>query len=203
MKKVAALTAVLSMTLPTAQILAQNIAAVSGSGSISTTRPLPAQTLKPNLDWSRISKLPPGTVIVIGWPGSRFTKLDFMSASDDALTGLDVSDDTLPAQVVKQLRKTARVHPNYLLRPPPPGTMLVFDNDFYLERSEIFLGGRKVADLRQIVRTIPRADVERDAATLTILPIPKRMPTVAKVWIGVAAAIAALRIIVSQLVPYT
>ena len=126
-----------------------------------------------------------------------------MSASDDALTGLDVSDATLPAQVVKQLRKIARVHPTYLLRPPPPGTMRVFDNDFYLERSDIFFGGRKVADLRQIVRTIPRADVDRDATTLTILPIPKGMPTLAKICLGVAAALAAIGIIVSQLMPYT
>jgi hypothetical protein len=65
------------------------------------------------------------------------------------------------------------------------------------------LGGRKVADLRQIVRTIPRADLERDAATLTVLPVPRSMPIVAKVWIGVAVAIAVFGIIVSQLVPYT
>jgi hypothetical protein len=202
-KKLAALTAILSMTFPTAHILAQNIAAVDGSGSISSTRSPRDQAVKPNLDWSQISKLPPGTVIVIGWTGSRFTKLDFLSASDDALTGLDLSDDTLPAQVVKQLRTTARFHPNYLLRPLPPGTMLVFDNDFYLNKFEIFYGGRKVADVRQIVRTIPRVDMERDAVTLTILPIPKRMPAAAKLCIGVAVAIAALGLIVSKMVPET
>ena len=203
MKRVAALVAVMSMTLPTAQILAQNTAAIGGSGGISTTRPLPVQNVKLSPDWSRISKLPPGTVIIIGWEASTFTRLDVVSANDDELTGLDLSDSSLPAQVVKQLRKTARVHPNYLLRPLPPGTMLVFDNEFYLKSSEIFLNRQKVADLRQIVRTIPRADLERNAATLTILPLTRRMSMGAKICIGVAVAFAALAVIGRHLVPET
>jgi hypothetical protein len=201
-KRVAALTAVLSMTLPTAQILAQNTAAIGGSGGISTTRPLPAQNVKPSLDWSRISKLPPGTVIIIGWPASTVTKLDVLSANDDELIGLDLSDSALPAQAAKQLRKAARVHADYFLR-APPGTILVFDNEFYLKSSEIFLDGQKVADLHQILRRIPRADVERDATTLTILPVPKGMSMAAKICIGVAVAIAAFGVIVWHLVPET
>jgi hypothetical protein len=81
--------------------------------------------------------------------------------------------------------------------------LLVFDNEFYLKSSEIFLDGQKVADLHQILRRIPRADVERDATTLTILPVPKGMSMAAKICISVAAAIAAVGVIVWHLVPET
>jgi len=202
MKSVAALTAILSLTVPTVPILAQNADPIGGGRGTSATRTLPTQTVKPVVDWSRISKLSPGTVIVIGWSESTFTRLDVVSANDDELIALELSDKGLPGPVVKQLRKVAKSHPSYFVRPRSPGTTMLMGSDVSVESSEVFLHDEKVADWQEIVRTFARVDVER-ATTLTILPPAKGMPLGAQICIVVSVAVAAFAIIVAHLIPYT
>jgi len=151
--------------------------------------------------WAQIQRLVPGTKIMVRKPGVTLLTHRFLSANEDTLKTLAVSD--MAVQFAKQLHKAAATHPEYFLQPTPAGTRIVLDDHVSLKDAAVFVDGRRVADLQEFVVTISCREIENGSATVSMVPVANRLPLSVKVLIGAAIAIVAFGIIVRQLVPYT
>lgn len=108
--------------------------------------------------WLRVRKLPPGAEIIVtvegAQPGGRY----LVRADESDLTVLNVAAPQLPAAAKDVLRDVASNHPEYLSSAQQGGTV-VLEKRLRLQRDGVFIDGRKVAELGQIVETIARRDV--------------------------------------------
>ena len=115
------------------------------------------QIAEPNSNWSRASKLAPGTEIVVTVRTSQPGKRYFVQADESELTVLNLSNPTLPAAATRVLRDIASNHREYFERAEKGGTFLL--DNVRLVPDGVFVADRKVADLGQIIEAIARNDV--------------------------------------------
>jgi hypothetical protein len=111
-----------------------------------------------NADWSRVIELAPGTEIVVTTRGSSRASRVVVAANDSDLTVIDANILALPPAARSVLRDQASTHPEYFLA-AQSGSQFVFENDVRLGRDGVFVAGRKVADVAQLIETVARKDV--------------------------------------------
>ena len=108
-------------------------------------------------DWSRVSSLRPGTPIRLEAPGLADTDHHFVLADQLELIVLDLANPALPDPVRRSLLKMATDHPEYF----PlvfTGSRFVQD-DVRVGPEGVLLRDRKLVEIAQIVKRIPRTDV--------------------------------------------
>jgi hypothetical protein len=110
-----------------------------------------------DVEWSRVRKLAPGREITLTIKGSHTARLYFVSADDSRLTGLNLTDPTLPAAAIRALREIASQHREYFERVAKGGTFV--QDNVRLASAGLFVSDRKVADFHHLVETRPRQDV--------------------------------------------
>jgi hypothetical protein len=119
---------------------------------------LDSQAESSDVRWLRVRKLAPGAEIIVtvegAQPGGRYV----VRADESDLTVLNVADPQLPTAVKGVLRDAASNHPEYFSSAQQGGTV-VLEKRLRLQRDGVFIGGRKVVELGQIVETIAREDV--------------------------------------------
>ena len=108
-------------------------------------------------NWLRVGELAPATEVALtvkgSQPGSRYVVLTDQSG----VTVLDLTSPTLPAPATRVLRDLASRHPEYFAALQQSGGF--GENNVRVGRDGVFVAGRKVSDLGQIVQTIARNDV--------------------------------------------
>jgi hypothetical protein len=119
-----------------------------------TTVPMTAQEpLDPN--WSRLRKLAPGTELIVTVKGSLPAKRYSVAWDDSALTVLNLSAPTLPDAARNVLRDVATTRPEYFPA-AKKGGLCVLERNVRVGPGGVFVDGRRVADLQQVVETSAR-----------------------------------------------
>jgi hypothetical protein len=109
-------------------------------------------------EWSRVQQLAPGTSIAVTVHGLPPRERQVVSVSESGLMMLNTADSTLPSDVQQTLRAVAVSHPEYLWR-APLGNTTILQKSISLQRDGVFLDGRKLASLSDILETTARRDV--------------------------------------------
>lgn len=108
-------------------------------------------------NWSRVGELLPATQIALRIKGSQSHSYYLVFTDASGITVLDLTNQTLPAPASRVLRDMASHHPESFSALSRNGA-LVQDN-VRVERDGVFVAGRRVADLEEVVQTFARSDV--------------------------------------------
>jgi len=125
---------------------------------------LPAQAqprypYPPNVfDWSHVAAIAPGTKVAVsavglGGQDSQY----FISATDRELTLLVLGNVDLPRPAKEFVIKLADTHPDVFMSPQK--WVEYRDGPVRVNSDGVFLRGRKVADLSQVIRVVRAGDV--------------------------------------------
>jgi hypothetical protein len=117
-------------------------------------------------NWSRVRNVRSGTEVIVtvrGWSsdGRRSVALDdryVVLVNDSGLTLLSLASTRLPGSAAAVLRDVASNHPDYFPA-AQQGRGYLLKNNVRIGPAGVFMGGRRVAELGQVVEGIPRADV--------------------------------------------
>jgi hypothetical protein len=110
-----------------------------------------------NAGWSSVRRLAPGTEITLTVKNRVLGIRYVLSADDSMLMVLDLTSPSLLPDAKQRLQRLAEAHPH------------AFDNaragafveaDLFIDASGVFVNHQKVAELGEIVRRVPRSDVE-------------------------------------------
>ena len=108
-------------------------------------------------NWSRVRTLASGTEIIVTVQGAPPDRRYFVAAGESEVTILNLTDSTLRRTVTRALLDIASNHPEYFLAAQKGET---FENDDVRVAGDgVFVAGRKIADVGQIVESIARTDV--------------------------------------------
>ena len=126
---------------------------------VVTTVPMTAQERAPaDPHWSRLRKLAPGTELIVtirgSLPGDRYA----VAWDASALTVLKLAAPTLPAVAKDVLREVASTHPEYFPA-AQKGQLFVLDRSVNVGPRGVFVDGRKIANLQQVIETSARQEV--------------------------------------------
>ena len=122
------------------------------------TRAAMREALRARSDWSRVRKLAPGTEVVVTVRGSKPGKRSLVLADESDLTVLNLTVPTLPRAATRLLQNIASSHdPDVFVGTATSGRFV--DQDVRVAPDGVFVAGRKVADLGQVVEHIARIDV--------------------------------------------
>jgi hypothetical protein len=118
-------------------------------------------------DWSHVAAIAPGTKVVVsavglGGQDSQY----FISATDRELTLLALANADLPRAASKFVIKLAGTHPDIFM--VPQRWFEYRDGSARVNPDGVFVGGRKVADLSDITKTIRAGDVAEVSAELRV-----------------------------------
>ena len=108
-------------------------------------------------DWSRVSRLTPGSEVVVTVKGSQPTTRNFVLADEADLVVLNLADPTIPRAATRVLLDLTSHHPEYFAGTPKAAVFV--SDDVRVGRDGVFVAGRKIADLGQIVEHIAHDDV--------------------------------------------
>ncbi len=108
-------------------------------------------------DWSRVARLRPGAMIHLTTTGSPQVRRHVVRADDVTLTVLDVAHPALTDGVGKRLLEIAVEHPSALMQARQIA-MFVW-GDLRIGPDGLFVAGRKILNLDEILVTVPRSDV--------------------------------------------
>ena len=108
-------------------------------------------------NWTRVRKLKPGTEVLVSTRSSDLGRRCVVSATESDLTVLNLTE-SLGEEVADVLRRVAWEHPEYFARVRARATFLL-EKNVQLAPEGVLVAGRKVADLKQIIESITRADV--------------------------------------------
>src|SRR5262245_46105017 len=108
-------------------------------------------------DWSRVSRLQPAAEITVALNGAPPASRYFVTANDSALVVLNLTTPALSSSTARTLRDMAAQHPDHIV--PALSTGAFRQGDVTIGRDGVFVSDRKVAELGQILETIPRGDV--------------------------------------------
>lgn len=111
----------------------------------------------PKGDWSRVARLARASTIKVTLNGGKPTSRNFVAAGESELVVLNLTDATLPRQVRRTLRSLASDRPKDLFR-VSHGQALT-EGHVRLGPDGVFLDGRKVAALEQVVELSARSNV--------------------------------------------
>jgi hypothetical protein len=125
-----------------------------------------AQQLPSNRhDWTHVKKITAGTRVRIavrgvspGVPDLVLDKQYVVHGDDSGLVVLNLGTVRLPVQVMDALRDAAARHPEYFSA-AAQGRSIRLPNQTLIERSGLFVSGRRVCELRDILNHITRDDV--------------------------------------------
>ena len=122
------------------------------------TRAAMREALRARSDWSRVRKLAPGTEVVVTVRGSKPGKRSLVLADESDLTVLNLTVPTLPRAATRLLQNIASSHdPDVFVGTATSGRFV--DQDVRVAPDGVFVAGRKVADLGQVVEHIARNNV--------------------------------------------
>jgi len=108
--------------------------------------------------WSRVRELASGTEVTVTVKGSQPGKRYVVLANESGLTSLNLTAVGLQFPAARVLLDMASHHPENLLAAHTGRT--VEQDNVRVGPDGVFMAGRKVADLGQVVETIARIDVE-------------------------------------------
>ena len=108
-------------------------------------------------DWSRVARLRPGAMIHLTTTGSPQVRRHVVRADDVTLTVLDVAHPALTDGVGKRLLEIAVEHPSALMQARQIA-MFVW-GDLRIGPDGLFVAGRKILNLDEILVTVPLSDV--------------------------------------------
>src|SRR5215470_9831670 len=107
-------------------------------------------------NWSRVRTIIPGTRISVGIAGPDEVEQYFLDATDDAITLLDLTHRDLPRDARQTLIRIAEIRP--LLFTATKWTEAT-DGRIRVNQDGVFVKGRRIVALDDIVKTIDRGDV--------------------------------------------
>jgi hypothetical protein len=108
-------------------------------------------------DWSRVRELQAPAEITVTTRRSRASTRIFIAADESRVVALNLSSPALPQPSIRLFHAMAAQHPQAFLTVGTTGGLV--QDDVRVGREGVFVAGRKVADLEEIVVTIPREDV--------------------------------------------
>ena len=108
-------------------------------------------------NWPRVAGLTPGREIFVEALGDRAATRIFVTADESELIVLDLAGPPLNSTVRRALREVASTHPEYFLQ-LSAGSRFVQDN-VRLAPDGVFLEDRKVAEISDVVKQIPRPEI--------------------------------------------
>jgi hypothetical protein len=108
-------------------------------------------------DWSRVSRLAPGTAVTVTATGARGQRY-VIDAGDAGLTVLNLTDPTLSGSVIKVLRDVATHHPAWF-QAARAGQSFQLEKGVRIGPDGLWVSGRTAADWSGIVTEITRRDV--------------------------------------------
>ena len=111
----------------------------------------------PESDWSRVAQVVPGGEIAVTLKRAQAMSRYFVSSDASSLTVLNLADRALPPVATRALREMASRHPENFAA--VRGRASFADGDVRIGRDGVFVGGRKAAELAQVVETLARNDV--------------------------------------------
>jgi hypothetical protein len=117
-----------------------------------------AQSDRPaRFGWAAIRTLGPGTEVIVAVKGSPPVERYVVGTDESNLTLLNLSDPTLSRAVTRVLLSLASAHPEYLTGTSRAGQFV--DHDVRAGPDGVFEGGRRVAEIGQLVQTFTQSDV--------------------------------------------
>jgi hypothetical protein len=112
---------------------------------------------RPESDWSRVAQIAPGAEIVVTLTRARAMTRSFVSANASTVTVLNLTNAALPPVAIRVLREMAARQPENFAAMRGSASFAV--GDVRVGRDGVFVGGRKAAELAQVVETLARNDV--------------------------------------------
>ena len=140
----------------------------------------PPNAPAPQSDWARVTALL-GTEVTIETAGGPPATRTIVAADDARLTTLNLTSPVFPAKARRALLRMAGRFPPQIAA--MTGTVDLEDESVLLTPDGLFVDGRKVADLREVVETVDRKDVREIA-------IHRRRGSIAGAVLGAGAGFA-------------
>jgi hypothetical protein len=116
---------------------------------------IPPRSEKSRTDWAPVIRLRPGGDIILTVRGQPAATRRLLFADSEELTLLDVSGPTLPKDVRKVLLDFAEDRPLTLLAAQTGELQL--SHGLRVTPAGIFLADNRVAELAEVIRSVPRA----------------------------------------------
>jgi hypothetical protein len=110
-------------------------------------------------DWSRVGRLQPAAEITVTLRGASPVPRYFVTADDSTLVVLNLTLASLPSSAAHSLRDMAAQHPDHVLAAQKTGAFR--QNNVQIGRDGIFVSDRKIAELDEIVESVPRDRVRQ------------------------------------------
>ena len=108
--------------------------------------------------WSKVRKLNPGAEITLTTSSQQQGVRYVLAVDESGMVVLNLSGRSIPRHVVDALRTTAVDHPQYFSE-AEHGRAIALDRDISLDRDGVFVVGRNVARLDQLVERVDRAQI--------------------------------------------
>lgn len=108
-------------------------------------------------NWPRVTRLAPGREIFVEARGGRAASRIFVTADESELIVLDLTHASLTSEVRRVMRDGVKTHSEYFLH-VFAGSRIVHGK-VRLAPDGIFVSDRKVAEISDVVKRIPRTDV--------------------------------------------
>lgn len=109
-------------------------------------------------EWSRVRHLAPGTELIVTIKDSQPAPRRFVMGDESDLLVLNLNDPALPAAARDVLSDIASTHPEYFPA-AEKGGRFVLARDVAVGPDGVFVAGRKVADLVQVIERYRRPDI--------------------------------------------
>jgi hypothetical protein len=170
--------------------------AVSIALVVSLAAPLPAAAQSPGnyystslSNWSRVRTITPGTRISVGIADPDEVEQYFLDATDDAITLLDVTHRDLPRDARRTVIRIAETRPSLFTATKWTEAT---DGPIRVNQDGVFVKGRRLVALDDIVKTIDRGDVGEVSRRARVRTPPRPPDRGSPGEIGAVAGIAAL-----------
>jgi len=145
----------------------------------------PSLAAQPDVDWSKVRQLQPGTRMMLIRPGGHSHVAHFFFADDMGFMALNLTG--VEAGAAKGLIRIASEQPD-LLRKVTSGTSVQVDHETVMTASGLFAGNRRLAEYDRLIESISRTDVETGVVRLEDVWVGHTMRRATKVLIGVVIA---------------
>jgi len=130
--------------------------------------------------WSRVGELRPGAHIAVATTSAPSRPRVFVSVDASQVTVVSLEGPSLPPAAIDALRDMATRHPEYFTA--MQGLNSFEQGGVRLGQEGLFVDGRRIAALDQVVETLPRASVREIRG-----PVVARgsvLGTIAGAWLG-------------------
>src|SRR5262249_23198490 len=126
---------------------------------VTSTYPARAESSSHAHDgWARVRTLTPATELIVTTRSRQPVARYFLEASDVTLTLLNVDIPNLPSRARDVLKNVASTHPEYF-EAAKHGRSYAWNGEVRLASDGLFVAGRKIAELDEIIEIWPRGEV--------------------------------------------